>query len=196
MLTYKVVTAPATEPISTSEAKLHCRVDLADDDVPIAAWIVGAREEVERQTGMALITQTLELVLNDWPSSDRIELPRPPLTSVTSVKYKDKEGNETTWDSANYLAGVDSIPGVLALAWDATWPSIDLYPVEPIRIRYVAGFANAAAVPQSLKQAMLLLIGHWYENREAGGDTVGEKAGIAFGFDRLIGSYRAEALGR
>lgn len=196
MLTYKVVTAPASEPITTAEAKLHCRVDLTDDDVPIAAWIVAAREEVERISGMALISQTLELVLPNWPIGDRIELPRPPLTSVTSVKYKDKDGNETTWDSANYLAGVDSVPGVLVLAWNAVWPSVDLYPIEPIRIRYVAGFANAAAVPQSLKQAMLLLIGHWYENREAGGDTVGEKAGVAFGVDRLIASYRAEALGR
>lgn len=196
MLTYKVVTAPASEPITTAEAKLHCRVDLSDDDVPIAAWIVAAREEVERLSGMALVSQTLELVMHCWPDCDRIKLPRPPLTSVTSVKYKDYTGAETTWDPANYLVGVDSIPGVLGLAWNAVWPSVVLYPVEPIRIRYVAGFASAADVPQSLKQAMLLLIGHWYENREAGGDTVGEKAGVAFGVDRLIASYRAEALGR
>jgi uncharacterized phiE125 gp8 family phage protein len=196
MLTIKVVTAPASEPISLAEAKLHCRVDVADDDTPITNLITAAREEVERLSGMALMTQTLELVLAGWPATDRTELPRPPLSSITSVKYKDRDGNETTWDSANYLAGADSVPGVLALAWDASWPSDDLYPLEPIRVRYVAGFASAAAVPQSLKQAMLLLIGHWYENREAGGETVGEKAGIAFGVDRLINSYRAEALGR
>lgn len=196
MLTYKVVTAPASEPVTLAEAKLHCRVDLTDDDALITAHIVSAREEIERLTGMALITQTLELVLPEWPCSDRVELPRPPLTSVTSVKYKDYTGSETTWDSANYIVGVDSVPGVLGLAWNAVWPSVVLYPVEPIRIRYVAGFASAAAVPQSLKQAMLLLIGHWYENREAGGDTVGEKSGIAFGVERLINSYRAEALGR
>lgn len=196
MLQIKVVTPPSVEPVTLVEAKLHCKVDVTTDDDLITALIVAAREEIERLSGMALMPQTLELVLSDWPAADRIMLPRPPLSSITSVKYTDKDGNETTWDSANYLASTDSVPGILALAWNATWPSVDLYPVDPIRIRYVAGFANAAAVPQSLKQAMLLLIGQWYENREAGGDTVGEKAGIAFGVDRLIASYRAEALGR
>lgn len=194
MLTIKVVTAPAVEPITLTEAKLHCKVDLTTDDDLITALIVAAREEIERRTWRALITQTLELILSDWPSASAIEIPRAPLQSITSVKYKDRDGNETTWDSANYLAGTDSVPGVLALAWDASWPSGDLYPVEPIRIRYVAGFTNAAAVPQSLKQACLLLVAHWYEAREASGDTVSEKAGIPFGVEALIRSYRHEVM--
>lgn len=194
MLTIKVVTAPAVEPITLTEAKLHCKVDLTTDDDLITALIVAAREEIERRTWRALITQTLELILSDWPSASAIEIPRAPLQSITSVKYKDRDGNETTWDSANYLAGTDSVPGVLALAWDASWPSGDLYPVEPIRIRFVAGYGLAVAVPQSLKQACLLLVAHWYEAREASGDTVSEKAGIPFGVEALIRSYRHEVM--
>ena len=192
MLQVKVVTAPAIEPITLTEAKLHCKVDLSTDDDLITALIVAAREEIERRTWRALITQTLELVLSAWPYGDRIELPRAPLQSITSIKYKDKDGNETTWSSANYLAGADSVPGVLALAWNASWPSVDLYPIEPIRIRFVAGYGLAVAVPQSLKQACLLLVAHWYEAREAGGDTVAEKSGIPFGVEALIRSYRRE----
>lgn len=192
MLQIKVVTPPAVEPITLTEAKLHCKVDLTTDDDLITALIVAAREEIERRTWRALITQTLELILSDWPGANVIELPRAPLQSITSVKYKDRDGNETTWDSANYHAGTDSVPGVLILAWDASWPSGDLYAVEPIRIRYVAGYGVAAAVPQSLKQACLLLVAHWYEAREAGGDTVAEKSGIPFGVEALIRSYRHE----
>jgi len=195
MLQIKVVTAPAVEPVTLVEAKLHCKVDLSTDDDLITALIVAAREEIERRTWRALVTQTLELILSDWPGADRIELPRAPLQSITTVKYKDKDGNETTWAGANYLAGTDSVPGVLALAWNASWPSVDLYPVEPIRIRYVAGYGLAAAVPQSLKQACLLLVAHWYEAREASGDTVSEKAGIPFGVEALIRSYRHEVFG-
>jgi len=192
MLQIKVVAPPSVEPVTLVEAKLHCKVDVTTDDDLITALIVAAREEIERRTWRALITQTLELILSDWPGADRIELPRAPLQSITSVKYKDKDGNETTWDSANYLAGTDSVPGVLALAWNASWPSVDLYPVEPIRIRFVAGYGLAASVPTSLKQAVLLLVAHWYEQREAGGDTVSEKAGIPFGVEALVRSYRHE----
>lgn len=192
MLQIKVVTPPSVEPVTLVEAKLHCKVDVTTDDDLITALIVAAREEIERRTWRALVTQTLELILSDWPSADRIELPRAPLQSITSVKYKDKDGNETTWPGANYLAGTDSVPGVLALAWNASWPSVDLYPVEPIRIRFVAGYGLAASVPTSLKQAVLLLVAHWYEQREAGGDTVSEKAGIPFGVEALVRSYRHE----
>ncbi len=195
MLTIKVVTPPSVEPVTLTEAKLHCKVDLTADDDLITALIVAAREEIERQTWRALVTQTLELVLDDWPAGDRLEIPRAPLQSITSVKYKDKDGNETTWDSANYLAGVDSTPGVLALAWDASWPSVDLYPVEPIRIRFVAGYGLAASVPTSLKQACLLLIAHWYEAREAAGTTVSQVSGIPFGVEALVRSYRREVMG-
>lgn len=192
MLQIKVVTPPSVEPVTLVEAKLHCKVDVTTDDDLITALIVAAREEIERRTWRALVTQTLELILSDWPGADRIELPRAPLQSITTVKYKDKDGNETTWPGANYLAGTDSVPGVLALAWNASWPSVDLYPVEPIRIRFVAGYGLAASVPTSLKQAVLLLVAHWYEQREAGGDTVSEKAGIPFGVEALVRSYRHE----
>ena len=194
MLQVKVVTPPSVEPITLVEAKLHCKVDLTTDDDLITALIVAAREEIERRTWRALISQTLELILADWPGGSWIELPRAPLQSIASVKYKDKDGNETTWSSANYLAGTDSVPGVLALAWSASWPSVDLYPVEPIRIRFVAGYGLAASVPQSLKQAILLLVAHWYEAREAAGDSVSEKAGIPFGVEALIRSYRHEVM--
>lgn len=194
MLQVKVVTPPSVEPITLTEAKLHCKVDLTTDDDLITALIIAAREEIERLTWRALVTQTLELILADWPGASAIELPRAPLQSITSVKYKDKDGNETTWPGANYLASTDSVPGVLALAWNASWPSVDLYPVEPIRIRFVAGYGLAASVPQSLKQACLLLVAHWYEAREAGGDTVAEKSGIPFGVEALIRSYRHEVM--
>jgi uncharacterized phiE125 gp8 family phage protein len=71
---------------------------------------------------------------------------------------------------------------------------VDLYPVEPIRIRFVAGYGLAAAVPTSLKQACLLLIAHWYEAREAAGSTVSEVAGIPFGVEALVRSYRREMM--
>jgi uncharacterized phiE125 gp8 family phage protein len=143
-----------------------------------------------------MVSQTLELVLDRWPACTFVELPRPPLASVTSIKYKDADGTETTWNSANYIVAAAHIPGRVVLADGASWPSDTLYPTEAIRIRYVAGWASAAVVPQSLKQSMLMLIAHWYEMREAAVATGAIPKDVPFGVDVLLGSFRERARSR
>jgi len=196
MTAHTLITAPASEPVTLSEAKLHVRQDLDADDTLITGQITTAREEVERIGCHALLTQTWEQVMDCWPACDEIRLLHPPLQSVTSVKYTDVDGVETTWDAANYIVDTDNTPGRIVLGYGKSWPSATLRPVGAIRIRYVAGWTSAGLVPQSFKQAMLLLVGQWYENREAGGDTVGEKAGIHHGVASLLRSYRAKAMKR
>ena len=187
----RVYTAPTAEPVSSMEAKLHLRVDESADDTLIAALITAAREEVERQSYHALMTQTLELTVENWWAHE-IALPRPPLVSVSSITYKDDTGASATWASSNYVVGANMMPGMIRMSATGAFPSVTLYAVEPIVIRYVAGYASAALVPQSLKQAMLLLIGHWYESREQ--VTVGAVArDIPFGVEALCRSYRHRA---
>lgn len=162
----ETVTAPAVEPVSASEAKAHCRVEISDDDSLITALIVAARQVVESRVQRALVTQTLDLTLEYFPwDNRRIVIPNPPLQSVTTLKYYDGEGTLQTWDSANYRV-LTGTPGQIVPAYNVDWPSIRDMP-EAVVIRYVAGYGVAANVPQSLKQAILLLVGHWYENREA-----------------------------
>lgn len=184
---HKVITPPASEPVTLAEAKLHVRQDLDTDDALITGLIAVARETVEGSSWYALLTQTWELVLDRWPYGIAIELPRPPLQSVTSVKYTDSSGTETTWDPANYIADTDSVPGRVVLAYNVSWPLTALRPAGAIRIRYVAGWTSAANVPQTLKQAMLLLIGHWYENREETGKATDA---IARGVTDLLKPFR------
>lgn len=162
-----VYAAAGGEPVSRSAALLHLRVDHDDDDPLIEALIAAARQHVENVTWRALVTQTLELTLDAWPSGDRIELPRPPLQSVTSVKYIDSAGVEATFAASNYHVVTRGEPGRIVLAYGASWPSVTLRTAGAITVRYVAGYGLATAVPEMLKQAILLLVGHWYENREA-----------------------------
>jgi len=162
---YKIVTAVATEFLTMEEVKLHCRLsaDTTEDEL-LSRLIIAAREYCENYTGRALSTQTIELLLNEFPAKDRIQLPKPPLIGVTSVKYKDNDGIETTLSSSEYIVDADSQIGEIVLAYGKSWPSFTPYPSNPIRIRYEAGYT---ALPESIKQAMLLLVGHWHENREA-----------------------------
>lgn len=160
----KLITAPASEPVTLADAKLHLRVDGTDSDTMITALIKAAREYCEGYQNRALITQTWELVLDAWPSENYIEVPLPPLQSITSIKYKDAAGVETTWPSENYLVDTDSYVGRIVLADNCSWPSEALHPVGAIRIRFIAGYGDAAKVPEITKQALLLEVQLRYDD--------------------------------
>lgn len=160
------VTAPAVEPISLDEAKLHLRVDIDAEDTPIGGWITAARLSAEKFLNRALVTQTFDLFLDSWPAGKVIRLPRPPLQSVTFIKYTDDEGNESTLPAGQYLVDTAGEPGQVVLKNSHSWPSVDLREVNGIQVRFVAGYGNAAAVPANYKTAMYLWLGDFYENRE------------------------------
>lgn len=162
----KVKTLPAMEPVSLAEIKAHLRVIGTDEDGTISAYLQTAHEMCELESRRAFITQTLTLSLEMWPIYDRILLPRPPLQSITSVTYVDYANVTHTMPASDYLADTSSEPGRLILAYDKSWPTATLRPGPAITITFVAGYGNAAAVPARYKQAIRLLTGHFYENRE------------------------------
>lgn len=187
----KLITAPAAEPVSASEAKAHMRVDTSADDTYIGTLITVARQNVEAHLRRALISQTWELVLDGFPAG-MVRLPKPPLASVTSIKYTDVDGVEATFSSAKYLVDTDSEPGRVVLKTGQTWPAVTLQEASAVRVRYVAGYGAAgSAVPQAIRQAILLVIGSLYENREdvlvAQGVSIGT---LPFGVEALLAPYR------
>lgn len=163
-MSLKLITAPTAEPVTLTEAKAHLRVIGADEDTYITALIVAARQAAEHITGRALMAQTWELALDAFKAG--ISLPRPPLASITSIKYLNDAGALTTMDASAYLLDDHSEPARLLPAYGATWPATRNQ-ANAVLIRYVAGYANAAAVPQEIKSWILLRIGLLYENRES-----------------------------
>lgn len=185
-----LITPPAAEPVTLDEAKAQCRVDTTDEDITLTGLLRAARDKVESLTGFALLTQTWELVLDAWPRGIEITLPLPPLQSVTSITYRDSAGVDHTFAPTSYAVATASIPGRVVLIKGQSWPTTELYPVEAIRVRFVAGWAAAANVPEVLKLAIKLLVGHWFENREE--VTVGAgvaMAEIPFGVENLVADY-------
>lgn len=161
----KLITAPATEPVTLAEAKSHLRVDITEDDTYIGTLITAARNIAETWTARALVTQTWELYMDAFPANG-FTLPRPPLQSITSIKYTPLGGAETTVSSSLYKVDAVTEPGCVVLASDATWPSTTLVELNGVVVRFAAGYGAAAAVPQAIKQAILMLVGTMYESRE------------------------------
>lgn len=159
---------PAEEPVALGEAKAHLRIEHNDEDGVIAGLVKAAREFVEERVGRQLMTATWDITLDEFPCSRRpIKLPRWPTQSVASITYRDTAGDLQTWDSANYRVDTSREPARVAPAYGVSYP-ITIHELAAVTIRAVAGYTSAAAVPQSAKQAILLLVAHWHENREAG----------------------------
>lgn len=166
MIPLKTITGPATEPISLVDAKAHCHAG-DDEDTIITLYIAAARERAEFITGRRFITQTVERVLDSFPAGD-IELPGSPIQSITSVKYLEAvAGVETTLANTEYRLDSDNEPGWLIPAYGTEWP--DTYDTAlAVRVRYIAGWADAASVPANIRYALLVGIGEAYQNREEG----------------------------
>jgi uncharacterized phiE125 gp8 family phage protein len=161
----RLITPPAVEPVSVETAKLFLRVDGTAEDAAITSLIAGARETCEEISRRAFITQTWEMILDAWPRDLHLELYRPALQSVTSVKYLDSSNVEHTW--TDYVVDNRSEPGMILFN---SLPSSSLLESGAITVRFVAGYGSSAeAVPQRIKDNLLGLIAYRYENREAPG---------------------------
>ena len=154
--------------VTLSEAQSHLRVDGSDEDALISALIATAQQEIENETGRKLLTQTLELWLDDWPAGDAIELPYPPLASVTSVKYYDTANVEATLANSAYYVDTHSAPGRIVLNYGQDWPATTLRPANGVCVTYVAGWLVVSDVPPQLVAAVKLLVAWLYENRGDG----------------------------
>lgn len=185
-MSLKLITPPTVLPVSLAEAKLHLRVDAADEDTLINIYIAAAMQACEQQTGRAIMPQTWELTLDAFPAA--FELTRVPVESITSLKYFDETGLQITLDSSAYTLDKadDYCPAYVVPVYDTSWPTARQQ-VNAVALRYVAGWPDAASVPQSLKSWMLLQIGAMYDNRQAEGSVQTYALGFA---DRLLDRYK------
>lgn len=188
---FVIATAPATEPISSAELVSQCRINSTEattEATYITTLIKGARMRAESLVG-PIITQAWDAYLDDWPSDDIIEVCKPRITAITSVKYTVEDASvATTLAATTYTTDFVSYYARIRLRSDEEWPTDDLELLNPIAIRFSAGWANADAVPQALKQAILFLAGHWYDNRAMIVDK--QLADVPGTFIDLITDYR------
>jgi len=179
-----VVSGPSFEPVTIAEAKLHLRIDGTADDSWLTDTIGVARLWLERAYNVSFVDQTFDWSMDSFPD-DVIEVPRPPLDSITSIKYTDAAGVVQTLATDQYDVDVNSRPGRILPAFGKFWPSTQSVPGAVV-IRFKAGYGSSAAgVPLDLKHAVYLLVGHWYRNREAVLTGVTSKS-IEFAVDALM----------
>jgi len=189
MVTIELVTPPATEPITKTEVKSQLRTNIGTrEDTDIDRFITTTRQLFEAQTGRALITQTWKLYLDSWP--DKLYLPKPPLASVTHVKYYDADDVQQTLNSSLYWVNTKAQPGFIAWKSNTSLPELSERQ-PPIEVQFVCG---ASTVDVAIKQALLLTAGSYFENRTQfiQGDYLSE---FPLGWQVLVNQYRVGTWG-
>lgn len=137
------------------------------EDPYLVSLLKAARLHIEDVIKRKLITQTVKLYLDKFPARAFFELPLPPVQSVTSLQYIDQDGTTQTLSTDAYQASINRHRAAIRLNEGYTWPETD-DALETVIVTMVVGYGDARAnVPAPIKHAILLLAGHYYNQRES-----------------------------
>jgi len=200
MLAPVLVTPPASLPVTLDEAKLHLRVAVpnedgtmpeTDEDGLITALIEAAVSHLDGWTGIlgrALVEQTWRQDFDGFGSCMR--LPLGPVTEIVSITWRNDEGEIATIAASNYALRTDSRGAIVQ--WDRSYsfPS-PVYEHGGVSVTYKAGYPEVdglSTVPAAIKAAILLMVGTWFDNREATVST--SISELPFAVNALISPFR------
>jgi len=190
----KLTTAPSAEPIVLAGVKTRLGITDTDSDVQIPAMIKAARRFIEQRTGRALISQTWQLYMDQFPRV--ITLPLGHVQSVTHVKYTATDGTVTTMSASDYQTDLVSEPARIVPSYSATcWPTVRDSTLNAVEVQYVAGYGAAGSdLPEDIIEALYRIVGHWLNNQVAleQGVTITR---VPFAVEQMLYPYVLQSFG-
>ena len=185
----KLISGPASEPVTLSELKAQCRVEHSAEDDLLTAYGIAARQQCESILERALITQTWARMLDCFPWSE-IELGKPPVQAITSITYVDTSGATQTLSSSAYvLDPTGEEPGFVLPVFGYVWPPT-LDTAGAVTITFTCGYGAAAAVPDAIKTWIRMRVATLYRFRESIGAGMSMQEVPSRHLDGLLDPYR------
>ena len=181
----QTITEPTVEPITVIEAREHLRLDDDVDQTQVMAYVMAAREWCENYTGKVFINRTMRQYLDSSPASanngfdgykvahqnvlvggqSSIEIAKSPVVSVSSVKYYNDAGDESTWAASNYYVDTAREVPRIVLLDSGSWPT-DLRGANGLEINFTAGYGSSPNdIPEPIRVAILQYMTFLYEHR-------------------------------
>jgi len=187
-MTLSMLVGPRLEPISVAEAKLFLRIDNDAENDVIAALITTARLHVERLTRRIVLEQTWRLYLDDLPKNHLVELGIGPVRDVLQVVCYNDDGEPRVIPAKDYVVDVSAVPA--RIKFRRSGYSSETRILNGYEIDFIAGFgATTLHVPADIRQAIMMLVAHWFENRSAVAMDV-NLVSTPKGVNELIKPYR------
>lgn len=168
---YKRTVEPVENAVRLDRLKAHLHIDNNLEHDELLGYLRAAVDWVEDYLRRQLITASYQLKLDAFPACGVLELPHPPLRSVTGIQYVDPDGVTQTLSTSVYEVDTHAEPGRVLLKYGESWPSVR--PQEnAVSVTFTAGYGDDPEdVPEKYRQAIQILAGHYYRNRDEGGDV-------------------------
>jgi uncharacterized phiE125 gp8 family phage protein len=194
---YQIVTQPAIEPISLTEAREHLRNEgLTADDSYLGTLITASRQYIENYLNRALIEQTWLQTWDSVPTDGVFEVALNPLISISSFKYYDENGvlqNYSTYQTDTQSDTARLIPNV-----NTSFPSIQAGRTNVIQLTFKCGYGTtSASVPSVIKHAIKIMIAYLYDDNRSGvnlGQGIGSAIVMPKVVEYLLVNYRLTGL--
>tara|TARA_R110000803_G_scaffold48061_2_gene99901 strand:- start:4085 stop:4690 length:606 start_codon:yes stop_codon:yes gene_type:complete len=191
-----IETQSATKMVTLEEAKLHLRVMQEDDNTYINNLIMVAQQTIENYCNLLIFKTTVIQRGDCWADISSLyfsPIKNSGAATLTHIKYYDSNNTQQTWASSNYIFDKFSQPCRIGIAPDITLPTLAIR-IDAVEVKYEIGTTDADLVPLAIKQACLILVGQWYENRQEA--VVGRSVGVIPMTARyLMNPYRIQTLG-
>ncbi len=188
------VTGGGAALIEMEDAKMHLRMrsDESEFDGEVAAAIAAASSflDVDREGFGGL---RFPLVSQGWASRGArfcgglLRLPFAQVTGVDRITYWGTDGAQHEVDPASYILARRGRVYEVALLGGYAWPVLADRP-DAAAVEFQAGFADAASVPDDIRQAARILVSHFFDTRLAAADR-GITAELKSYLDMLTARY-------
>lgn len=187
-----VLAPAASSPVSAAELRARLRLNDAAEDSALAEFLAAAVERFELDAGRPVLTTSYRQSLARWPGDGVIILGRGGVTSVTAVSSFAADGSPVAINPGSWRADLVTPPARVYLASPPTAiTTAGGVPVSPVGfVEFTAGWSDPATVAPLVRTALMLLAGHWYENREAFKDSQSEIRQLPHGWQAVIDKYR------
>lgn len=182
----KLITPATTEPVSVTELARNLRLFTGDGDyagtetAELQALISAARADAEHYTGRFFTEQTLAATFRDFAG---VMLLHCDLVEVGIVRYYDADNAVQILTPGTYFSTGDSL-----MFLNANLPAV--YPRgDAVQVEFTVG---GGVVCPTVKQAILLIASHWYENREASSPL--QIRDVPLSYQWLLDSHRVVSI--
>lgn len=181
----KRITPPEVEPVTIEQARLHAHISHTAEDALIEMWISSARRLAEEYQRRAYNIQKWEMTFDSYPEMP-IDIPRPPLKSIESVKYYDENNLEHSIELSQFFVDTSSEPGRVGFNKNCDWPAVNLRAMSALKIVFVAGHdIDTETIPENVVDAILLYMTYRDQYRAAEVDSAPPQFYHLLGHDRI-----------